>query len=1091
MSINSEIRDQAYQFFIEEAPELLQIIEAGLLTLKDERSTAKVHDLMRAAHSLKGGAASVGLNGIKTLAHRLEDYFKALYSDTIVIDQALESLLLQAYDCLKEPLMQQIATGAFDAEAALAIANPIFSQIEACLGDSLNSGEEYIPTSADLGIDLVASIFEVDVAQGLERLAAVIAQPQHYEVAGEVRAQAEVFAGFGELLNLPGFGAIAQQTLKALERHPDKVLEIAQLALADFQLSRERVLAGARTQGGCPSDALQAFCEVTVENPLLSLETLLSSAITSSEPDEVKLQETAISPPSLDDVFVLSDPLPSPLPATAEDAFLPALDEVFGNEKNEVTNGSALHTPNDDIDENLEAAIQAVEQIFDSLPALQELPNPVTAQEPISAAAAIPAGTKLRSNKVPREIEAVTRRGGDTEKEISSLTATPSAAPEPAKASTASNLSVRVDFNRLERMNNLVGELAINRNSLSLQNDQLQETVKELLNRFSRFQEMAGKLRELSDQMLVAPERYPHGNSPLLPTQAKELSLLQADFDSLELDSYGKLYSLLQGLLEDVIQLEESAEDLVLFARGSNQTLEQQRQMLTNLRDELMWARMLPLGEVLNRFPRVLRDLSTTYQKPVKLKLSGTGVLVDKAALEKLYDPLLHLLRNAFDHGIEPPQIRQQNGKPDEGNIEIRAYHQGNQTIIEVKDDGQGLNLEKIAQQAIKVGFVTPEQVAVMPKERLYDLIFQPGFSTASQVSELSGRGMGLDVVRSQLRLLKGTVTVICSPEQGTTFRLALPLTLTISKLLVCLVNQPQLNHLTALALPSDGIEEIIVPQADQIKHSGSQRFFHWQRQIIPIYRVHELLDYRCPAPETFSSKALAALPSPEDWGLPLLLLRSGQQLFALEVNRLVTEQELVIKPFSTTIAPPSYTYGCTILGDGTLIPVINGILLLEQFLQASPSPNAALANVRGLDTIVLPISSQTSTILVVDDSAALRRTLALTLEKADYRVLQARDGREALEQLQGGSKIHLVICDVEMPNMNGFEFLGQRRRDPQLTQIPVAMLTSRSSDKHRQLAMHLGATAYFTKPYIEQQFLRAVKNLIAQPAPDAIAVLS
>jgi chemotaxis family two-component system sensor histidine kinase/response regulator PixL len=457
--------------------------------------------------------------------------------------------------------------------------------------------------------------------------------------------------------------------------------------------------------------------------------------------------------------------------------------------------------------------------------------------------------------------------------------------------------------------------------------------------------------------------------------------------------------------------------------------------------------------------------------------------LVDKAALEKLYDPLLHLLRNAFDHGIESSTVRASQGKSSEGLIEIRAYHQGNQTIVEVRDDGGGLNYEKIRALALKAGLITPEMAAVITKEPLGDLIFEPGFSTAEVVSELSGRGVGLDVVRDQLRSLKGTVSVSSIPGEGKIFTLRLPLTLTIAKLLVCLT---QAN--AGIALPSDSIEEIIIPQPEQIKLSGVERFLLFANQIVPIYRLSELLQYRCPVSNTLPSKALAqVVPSPEDWGLPLLLLRQDQHLYALEVQRLISEQELVIKPFGTAIAAPPYTYGCTILGDGTLIPVINALTLLAQFLN-----NQGSRPVEVLPALPTPAqlpSYQAPTILVVDDSAALRRTVALTLEKAGYRVLQAKDGRDALEQLQQTTAINMVICDVEMPNMNGFEFLGQRRREPSLMQIPVAMLTSRSSDKHRQLAMQLGAIAYFTKPYIEQQFLTSVENILQQSVSQPLTV--
>jgi chemotaxis family two-component system sensor histidine kinase/response regulator PixL len=293
--------------------------------------------------------------------------------------------------------------------------------------------------------------------------------------------------------------------------------------------------------------------------------------------------------------------------------------------------------------------------------------------------------------------------------------------------------------------------------------------------------------------------------------------------------------------------------------------------------------------------------------------------------------------------------------------------------------------------------------------------------------------------------------------------------------------------------MPSDSIAEIIIPIAEQLKKTGNQRFLHWQRQIIPIYRLSDLLTYNCALPEITSSKVLTSVPTPDDWALPLMLLRRGQQLFALEVNRLVSEQELVVKPFGGAIASPSYTYGCTILGDGTLIPVINGATLLDQFIEpetAKLTAKPALDYKQIADVKSTPAIAQTTTVLVVDDSATLRRTLALTLQKAGYRVVQARDGREALEQLQQTAGIQLVICDIEMPNMNGFEFLGQRRRDTEMSKVPVAMLTSRSSEKHRQLAMHLGASAYFTKPFIEQQFLAAIKNMLGQNFSEAIPAL-
>jgi chemotaxis family two-component system sensor histidine kinase/response regulator PixL len=921
---NLAVRNTAYQFFIGEAPELLLIIESSLLTLQQERTTAIIHEIMRAAHSLKGGAASIGLEDIANLAHRLEDIFKALYDETIEIDPELQNWLLQAYDCLKTPLLEQIANGDFDAEAALSAADRVFTQIEQRLGNALKEMSDRIPSMSDLGVDMVASIFEVDVAQGLARLAEVLSNPQNYEVAGELRAQAEVFAGFAQMLDLPGFEAIAQTALAALNVHPDRALAIIQLAITDFQAGRTAVLEGDRDRGGSPSAALIALAQPC--------------------PQEQAIEEAV----SLEDLF-------NPPKNTSESDTTPPI-ESFAIDPNSLRSDSP--------------------------------------QSKVATIVPFPAQNKKN------------------------------------EASTPANLSIRVDLNRLDRMNNLVGELAIDRNGLCLQNEQLQKLVRELKQRLNRFCDATGKLQELEQT-------------------------------SLELDSI----ALFQNVLEEMMQVQEAVEDITLVARQSHQTLNQNRKKITSLNDEIMWARMLPIGDVLNRFPRTLHDLSTKYQKPVDLKINGTGVLVDKSILEKIYDPLLHLLRNAFDHGIEPSQRRIQQGKPAKGQIEICARHQGNQTLIEIKDDGQGLNLERIRQKALEKGLLSAEEMAKLSDERVIDLIFEPGFSTAPQANELSGRGVGLDVVRAQVRSLKGTVSVATSPGEGTTFTLRFPLTLTIAKLLVCFARS------TALAVPADSIEEIIVPKAYQLKESDGDRYLDWQENLIPVYQINELLGYNCSLPENpISPSLLAAASTPENGASPLLVLRTERGFVALEVERLGSERDLAIKPFKGAIAPPSYLYGCTIWGDGSLIPVIDGAALVEYAL------------VNGMAKTVSLSANTAPTILVVDDSITIRETLTLVLQQAGYRVLKAQDGWEAIALLKSNPQIKLVVSDIDMPQMNGFEFLSHRRHDAKLAKIPVFVFSSRSNEKQRKIALQIGATAYFIKPSIEDELLDAIVKLLGQP---------
>ncbi|WP_246140401.1 hybrid sensor histidine kinase/response regulator [Euhalothece natronophila] len=605
----------------------------------------------------------------------------------------------------------------------------------------------------------------------------------------------------------------------------------------------------------------------------------------------------------------------------------------------------------------------------------------------------------------------------------------------------------------------------------------MQRGLRELLNRFSRFQGLVGRLQEFSDQEIIRQGNQQQGNLQPTAREKQETStpdlteqpesVLDLDFDSLELDQYGALNATLQELLEETAQIEESVGDISLFAEQSDQTLQGQRKMLEQLRDELIWARMLPLSNILDRFPRILRDFSYQYEKPTQLRLEGTGVRVDKSVLEKLYDPLTHLVRNAFDHGIESPEKRREAGKPEEGEIAIRAYYQGNQTVIEIGDDGGGINLERVKEKAINTGLITPDQAENRSSERLYNFLFEPGFSTAKEVSDLSGRGVGLDVVRDQIRELKGAISLRSQPGKGTTFVLSLPTTQSMAKLLIVLVDT------TVWALPSDNIEQILVPTSDQVKYTGEQRFLQWNDQALPIYAISDLLDYNCPVPAASPNlQPLGAVERPQERGFPLIILRRGQQQFPLELNRVITEQELVIKSFGSAIAPPQYVSGCTILGDGTIVPVLDAFNLLESVQQTQAS---AVVNT----TTRRSLTSEVPTILVVDDSATQRQTLTFSLQRAGYQVLQAGDGREAISVLQRHPDTNVVICDIEMPNMNGFEFLRYRRQDETLNQVPVVMLTSRSSEKHRKLCQHLGASEYFTKPYLEKEFINTLQEVM------------
>ncbi|PMB30966.1 hybrid sensor histidine kinase/response regulator, partial [Fischerella thermalis CCMEE 5319] len=445
----------------------------------------------------------------------------------------------------------------------------------------------------------------------------------------------------------------------------------------------------------------------------------------------------------------------------------------------------------------------------------------------------------------------------------------------------------------------------------------------------------------------------------------------------------------------------------------------------------------------------------------------------------------------AFDHGIEPVIVRQQRGKPEKGEIKISAYHQSRYLVIEVQDDGNGLDFDQIRKRAVERQLISLEQANSLNQIQLIDLLFEPGFSTASQVNDLSGRGIGLDVVRNQLKSLRGSITVDSELHQGTKFILQIPLSLTIAQLFICEVGYK------TYAFLDDAVEQILIPRSHQIQERNANKFLRWGKEmdekLVPIYSLASILDYNSPLPLSHS-------PTPTS-PLPVLLIRWQDALFGLEVEQIIGEQELVISPLGSMIAAPNYVHGASILASGQLALVIDGGILLQKVLakqydeQTSsiwaksipsllpPSPKQPLLTQS--HSVVPALSASNSDvkagarILIIDDSLTTRQSVAIALQKAGYSVFQAQDGHKGLEQFQHLSDIQLVICDIEMPRMNGFEFLRSRQQIPGLADIPVLILSSQSSEKHRLLALQLGATVYMTKPYMEQKLLAMVANLL------------
>ncbi|WP_017319183.1 hybrid sensor histidine kinase/response regulator [Mastigocladopsis repens] len=649
--------------------------------------------------------------------------------------------------------------------------------------------------------------------------------------------------------------------------------------------------------------------------------------------------------------------------------------------------------------------------------------------------------------------------------------------------SEAQENTVRVPSKQLEQINDLFGEVIIQRNGLNLQLERLRKLIRNLNQRVQILERENQQLRTAYDK--IATQSVVPSNLPLLalPPSEKVYPIpalndsdqTQSGFDSLEMDSYNELNLLSQEVMETIVQVQEVTTDIQLSIDDTDQFARKLTKTSKQLQRKLTQVRMRPLSDVVDRFPRALRDLCVEYGKNVQLKIEGAGTLIERSILEALNEPLMHMVRNAFDHGIEDPATRRSCGKPEQGLIEIKASHQGNRTIITLRDDGRGIPLDKIRARAIAMG-LEATLIAQATDEELLSLIFEPGFTTSDQVTSLSGRGVGMDVVRSNLKQVRGDVKVDTVPGQGTTYTLSVPFTLSVARVLLVESNR------MLVAFPTDVVSEIFLLNNEQVFPMATSEVLSWQGTMLPLVRLGRHLEFNCPRYDNPNLETPPAINAAS-----ILILNQGNQPVALQVDRCWGEQEVAIRRVEGNIALPNGFSNCTILGDGRVVPLVNVNELLywiatnERTPRTNQLPSARLKSVflkASDDKSVLSINHK-GMILIVDDSINVRRFLALTLEKGGYQVEQAKDGQDALDKLQNGLRVQAVICDIEMPRVDGYGFLGRIKSNNDFKDIPVAMLTSRSSDKHRQLAMQLGARAYFSKPYNEQELLRTLDEII------------
>ena len=599
-------------------------------------------------------------------------------------------------------------------------------------------------------------------------------------------------------------------------------------------------------------------------------------------------------------------------------------------------------------------------------------------------------------------------------------------------AGQRATLRVRADL--IDRLVNEAGELSIARTRIEGEMRSLKGSLLELTENVIRLRRQLRDIEIQAETQIQARVAHtPEG---------------ETDFDPLELDRFTRFQELTRFMAESVNDVATVQQNLLKNLDDANAAILAQSRLNRGLQQELMGVRMLPFSSQTERLYRIVRQTTKETGKRATLDIVGGQVDVDRSVLDKMLAPIEHMLRNAVAHGIENRDQRLAAGKPEVGEIIVKLAQEGNEIILSMSDDGKGLDAERIRARAEAMGLLQPGQSA--DDATLFDFIFQPGFSTAAELTQLAGRGIGMDVVKTEVGELGGRIEILSQAGKGTTFRLYLPLTLAVTQTLLVRVGH---QH---FAVPSTMIEQVMEMKEKGLAAIRDQGEVVWQGNRYPFHFLPHLLG---------DAQALPELHR-QYW---VLLLRSGSQRVAVLVDELNGNQEVVVKNIGAQLARVVGIAGATVLGDGRVVLILNPVAL------ASRTPVVSVqAAIPAAPVSVATEVAAMPTVMVVDDSLTVRKITSRLLMREGYQVVLAKDGVDALEQLIDVIP-DVILSDIEMPRMDGFDFVRNVRGDERLRNLPIIMITSRTADKHRNYALEIGANHYLGKPYDEVELLGLV----------------
>ncbi|MBD3646698.1 MAG: response regulator, partial [Pseudomonadales bacterium] len=601
---------------------------------------------------------------------------------------------------------------------------------------------------------------------------------------------------------------------------------------------------------------------------------------------------------------------------------------------------------------------------------------------------------------------------------------------------------VRVSADLLDSLISLVSESSITRarveqqiSDFSVSLDEMEQTINRIRDQVRRLE-----IETESRETLIRAREEREGDSP---------------FDELEMDRYTLLQEISRALSESASDMLDLKETLTNKSRDAETLLHQQARISGELQEGLTRTTMVPFARLIPRLRRIVRQVSTEIGKSVRFDAYNVEGELDRTVLERIVAPLEHMLRNAVDHGIELPEERKAANKPETGRISLRLSREGAYVVLTISDDGAGIDVDAIRKKAIERGLMTED--SPLSDHDVMQFIMHAGLSTARKVTQISGRGVGMDVVDSELKQLGGSMTIDSTLGVGTEFTVRLPFTVSINRALMVVVGEE------TFAVPLNTIEGVVrvSPYELEAYYEPGAPMFEYAGQPYRLMYMGRLLDKS-------DNPVLEGQIAP----LPVLLARSGDNAVALQVDRVIGSREVVVKSLGPQFGDVAGVSGATVLGDGSVVVILDVMALVRN--EAAVTPEAPVVE----EPEPSPDAS-VRTVMIVDDSVTVRKVTSRLMERQGWEVVTAKDGVEAVNRLQ---EIYpdVVLLDIEMPRMDGFEVLRTIRRDERLKDLPVIMITSRTGEKHRQQAMELGVNSYLGKPFQEANLLSTIEEGLA-----------